>query len=437
MRRSRPIAIACLLAGAGAPMAAQTPPAPLDAAARRAVIDTIAVQVERTYVDADTGRLIAARLRDRLRAGVYDTIPDGTRLARLLTADLRAVNGDLHMSVTYAPGSSVGPFGAAVANAERLRHFALGRLDVLPGNVGYMEVTGFSSDDRAKDAIVGALRYLETTDAMIIDVRRNNGGSPALVNFLLSHFTGPDTLPAIVSRVRGLQPGSIRSSTQYTLAAVPGPRRPDVPLFVLTSRGSLSAAEGFAFVAQNLKRATIVGDRTGGAGHNVTFMASGHGFQTTISFSRVSDPRTGREWERVGVQPDVQADAATALDAAHGRALEAIAATADAGRQRQLRLIAETVEARLHPRAVPASTLARYAGVYEGNRRVTVSGTRLLYETSIGVVPEPLLALSDSTFALASQARLVFEPQAGGAMRIRVLLPDGNELMLARLRGRR
>jgi hypothetical protein len=71
-------------------------------------------------------------------------------------------------------------------------HFALGRVDVLPGNIGYMEINGFSVDQAARDVVVGALKYLQTTDALIIDLRRNRGGDANLVNFLISHFTGPD-----------------------------------------------------------------------------------------------------------------------------------------------------------------------------------------------------------------------------------------------------
>lgn len=322
-----------------APAGAQ-PPA-LDPAARRAVVDTVAAQVERVYVDADTGRLIAAAVRARRDAGAYDRVDDPARLAALLTADLRAVNGDLHLSVAHIPDAAGGA-RAPLAFADRSQHYALGRVDVLPGNVGYFQVDGFSGDPAARDVVVAALRYLETTDAIILDLRRTRGGSAMLVNFLVSHFTGPEPVASVVVKERQ----SATSFTRHTLASVPGPRRPDVPLYVLTGRGTASAGEDCAFVLQNLKRATLVGDRTAGAGHNVTFLPAGHGFRTGISFSRVSDPRTGKEWERVGVQPDVRADVATADLTAHALALRALAASADPARRRRLELAADSVEAR-------------------------------------------------------------------------------------------
>src|SRR5678816_2847448 len=87
---------ASMVAGIGAQANAQA--ASLDAAVRREVIDTIAAQVERIYVDADTGRMIAATVRERQRAGAYD-VSEPARLSQLLTADLRSVNHDLHLSV--------------------------------------------------------------------------------------------------------------------------------------------------------------------------------------------------------------------------------------------------------------------------------------------------------------------------------------------------
>jgi len=332
---------------------APAPPAPLDGPTRRAVVDSVTAQVERLYVDPDTGRMIANVLRSRVAAGAYDTIVDPRRFSARVTGDLRSVNNDLHLALVYAPNGGISPFSQAMAAAERQRHYSFGKLDVLAGNVGYIELTGFAAATEASSIAVAALRYLETTDAIIIDVRRNNGGSPALANLIVSHFVGPDTIATVTSRVRGLEPGSIRTATQYTLASVPGPRRTDVPLYVLTSRGTVSAGEWFSFTLQNLKRATLVGERTAGAGHNVTFAPAGHGFSTTISYSRVADARTGKEWEQVGVQPDVPVAPAAALDVAHLAALDVITHNATDARKRELARIRETVQARRDSLARP------------------------------------------------------------------------------------
>ena len=91
---------------------------------------------------------------------------------------------------------------------------------------------------------------------------------------------------------------------------------------MLVDQGSFSAAEDVAFVLQSLGRAPIVGERTRGGGRNNMLVPVGHGLVASVTFTRVSDPRTGREWEGVGVQPEIETAPADALAAAHRHALE-------------------------------------------------------------------------------------------------------------------
>ena len=445
------VAMATLDVRAQMPATSSTP-APLTASVRRAVIDTLAARLRRHYVDADTGALIADRVRARLAAGAYDTVTSPGRFAEMLTVDLRSVNGDRHLNVTYSPdspGARPGPEGLQMpavlpqpvmptspppsspgADAVRRNNYSLGRLDILPGNVGYMDIRGFSGAQMVIPAIKSALEYLQGTDAIIFDLRRNGGGSPFSVNIIISHFTTSDTLPSLTVKNRS----GNQTFTRYTFATVPGPRRPTVPLYVLTSGATASAGEDFTFVLKNMKRATIVGGTTAGAGHNNATLALGNGFNASISFTRVMDPKTGAEWERVGVTPDVPVEPARALDVAHALALKTIAASeTDPRRRRILDLTRETVEAQATPRAVPPATLGGYAGEYEGGRTISVEDGRLMYSGRPGFLAEPLAALSDTTFALGAN-RLTFDREASGRVRLRITPPEGESLTYARVK---
>ena len=427
-------------------------PPPLTAAVRRAVVDSLVARLWRHYVDADTGVLIARRVHDRLAVGAYDTITSPGRFAEALTVDLRSVNDDRHLNVTYNPGSPgarPGPEGLRMpavlpqpvlpttpppsspgADAARRTNYGLGRVDILPGNVGYMDIRGFAGAQMVIPAIKSALEYLQGTDAIIFDLRRNGGGSPFSVNIIISHFTTADTLASLTVKNRS----GNQTFTRYTFATVPGPRRPNVPLYVLTSGATASAGEDFTFVLKNMKRATIVGGTTAGAGHNNAVLDLGEGFNASISFTRVMDPKTGAEWERVGVTPDVPVDQARALDVAHALALKEIAAKeADARWRRILDLTREGIEAQATLRTVAPATLAAYAGEYVGGRVVTVDGGRLMYSPRLGLPPEPLIALNDTTFALGA-ARLTFEPDGARKFRLRVTPPDGEPLTYARVK---
>lgn len=438
---SRRLAAALGLAGAAllsppapAHLAAQQPVPRLDAAARRAVVDSLRSLLIRVYVDADTGRLIAEHVRAAHASGAYDSIADAGELGRALTRDLRSVNGDGHLAVGFAPDAPVdrlGPGGlefagegggddaAAVEAQARGFHFGLGKLELLAGNVGYAELTGFFDGDAAERMMLAALEYLRDADAVIFDLRAHGGGSGDMSNWLLSHFLAGDSLLTlrVVERVNG------RTVDRYTLAEVPGPRRPEVPLFILTSGATASAAEDFTFILDNLGRAVVVGDTTAGAGHNNTLLALGHGMVASISFSRVTDPNTGREWERVGITPDMAVPAERALAAAHLAALDTLAAKGPPPAARRLQLLRETTAARYTPRAVPEARLRGYAGTY-GDREIRFRGGGLVYRRGQGG-EVGMIALSDSTFALESAPAVRIEFRGSGAETVLVVRQQG------------
>lgn len=328
-------------------------PAVISAATRKAVLDTVINAVRRLYVDADTANRIADRLAERQRAGAFDTLTTSDRLSDAVTKELRAINGDLHLSLRFDP--QLAPLSPWPPSAEALsseltegpatepptsrtrilgeptpvegvppemfndpryveakrRNFGLSKVEVLPGNIGYLEIRGFMGAPGAEHVIEDALRFLERTDALIVDLRRNGGGSGVMSHLIASHFL-PKT-PIETIRVKSRGNGSY---TQTSFATVAGPRRTDVPLYILTSRRTGSAAEEFAFILRNAGRATIVGDRTAGAGHMVQSYNAGEGFLVWISVTRVSDVKTGLEWEGVGVQPHHPVPSESALEKA-------------------------------------------------------------------------------------------------------------------------
>jgi hypothetical protein len=415
----------------------------IDAKVRNEVVDKIATEFARLYVDADTGRMIADHLRQRARAHAYDQLSDPRLFAEAMSTDLQAINGDKHLFVNFAPGVEFdrpGPGGIVpdTGRVQRTRpgadegarrnHWSLGRVDILPGNVGYFKVTGFEGSKTALDATSAALAYLEGTDAMIFDMRGMGGGSGEQSNFLISHFTGPDTVPSLVVTNRS----SGRRRVRYTLATVPGKRRPQVPIWILTDRGTASAGEDFAFVLQQLGRARTVGDRSAGAGHNNDIVDAGHGFGVSISFTRVADPRSGKEWERIGVIPDMSVNPASALTAAHAAALDSLATLAkDPVWARTLRVTQMGVTAQANPPAISAETLSGYAGTYEGGRVISLDRGALSFRRFASRPPRILTAVNDSTFVL-NELEITFRRASGGAIQMVQHLPDGSVFVLRR-----
>jgi retinol-binding protein 3 len=406
--------------------AAQTPA--LDARVRSAVIDSIAVRLERQYVDLDTARMIGAALRARLKAGAYDTITTPARFAEVVTRHMRLVNNDRHLSLQAqggAPGGGGGPQGP---NA-RQQNFGISRVEVLPGNIGYLEIRGFMGQAGYQPILASALKTLENTDGLIIDVRRNGGGSSEMSHMLFSHFLSAQP----VNTIKVFQRATNNTQMRQSFAEVVGPRRTDVPLYLLTSQGTASAAEEFSFVLKNAHRATLVGDRTAGAGHMVNVNSIGHGFAVGISITRVMDARTGLEWEGAGVQPDVKVAPELALDVAHAAALRRIAPTRSGVERALLERTAESLDARVKPVAVDAAKLRQWVGAYDEGRSIAYREGRLWYSRREGVMADELIPLAGDRFAVNGAARVSFV--SGPRVVMTVEGPDGTRLSYVRLKG--
>jgi len=406
------------------------------------IVEAVADAIAQRYVFPDAGAKIAAYIRDRARQGAYERLTGG-ELADALTRDLRVENGDRHLYVQYQPGQTAGPAGGspsgpvrqtsggtpASAELMRRRNYFLNRAERLDGNVGYLDVRRFFGlTDDALAAAAGAMAFLAQTDAMIVDVRYAPGGDVRMVDMLASYFFDKVT-PTLASYVRSRNETIQRS----TLESVPGRRRPGIPVYVLTSRDTGSAAEDFAFLMQQTGRATLVGDRTGGAGHMNAILGIGGGYAVSVSIGRTFNPKTNEGWEGTGVQPDVRATAAAALDTAHRLALAALMEKAtDAAVRRELSWTRDALDARRSPPAVDEQTLKSFVGQY-GVRFITFAEGRLWYQRAADAEKIPLTAVSSTEFAMGEGQRFKFVTTPS-SVEMRLLNTDGTDVPYTRQR---
>lgn len=344
MRLTLAFAALCL----AMPLAAQDrdpgPDRTIDAPERRTVIDGLIDKLRQSYVFPDTAVAMERAIRARQRRGEYDRITSAQAFADSLTSHLQAVSRDRHLRVRHstrllpvASDHDTGPSPQDRAEARafgRRVNFGFERVERLPGNVGYLELRSFGFDvDDMKDAAAAAFTFLGNTDALIIDVRRNGGGSPFMVAQVSSYLFGPDTvlLNSLYWRPRN------RTDDFYTHREIPGTRYgPDKPIYVLTSRNTFSGAEEFCYNLQTRKRATIVGDTTGGGAHPGGVQRVTDHFAVWVPTGRAINPITKTNWERVGVRPDVAVPADQALKTAHLAALRTLRAQAADDEQRSM-----------------------------------------------------------------------------------------------------
>jgi hypothetical protein len=310
--------LAALLAAAtvGAqPPGPPPPPAPLDAASRTAVVDAAAKALRERYVYPDVGRSAAEAIEAALAAGTYDEIVQPWAFAERLTADLQDVAHDKHMRLSARGPAPAAATGGPPPGPPPRSEAGVARADRLPGNIGYIEVVALPGLDAFKPPVEKAMASLADTRALIIDLRRNGGGTPHAEVYLTSYLLDP-AKPIAVNRFVWRNPGTETFRTEEFMSSPTPYWYRDKPVYVLTSARTFSGGEAVAYDMQALKLATIVGETTGGGANPGGMAPLTPDFAMFVPGGRGENPTTGTNWEGVGVKPDVEAPAADALKVA-------------------------------------------------------------------------------------------------------------------------
>lgn len=298
---------------------------------KKEVIDSIAKLLKDNYVFPDMGVKLGEYIIAKHKKGDYDNFNDVKKFAAQLTSDLQEVSKDLHLRVIFDPRAAKEQlypkkFTDEELEAQRnwkltlgqLQNFGFENVKILDGNIGYLKLTGFFSLENAGPTAVAAMNFLANTFAVIIDLRESGGGSPQMGQLLATYFLDkePVLLNSIYTRVKD------ETNQYWSLPYVPGKMMTDTDIFLLTSKDTFSAPEGFAYMLQQQKRATVIGETTRGGAHPGETKPVNERFLLWIPMARVIDPISKTNWEGVGVKPDIETTKEQALITAHIEALK-------------------------------------------------------------------------------------------------------------------
>lgn len=381
----------------------------------REVVTEMASLIENNYFDADKGREIASELRRAERAGTFAKYSDPRDLAAALTVRLKPA--DRHFNVIWlaAPpaSTSAAPDHEGRASALTGRGYGFRTVSMLAGSIGYIEMRSLPyisfrrPDDPARAAADAALQLISGANAVILDLRSAVGGYPEMAGYIVSAFTDPKADIYNVFHGRG-GTESERPAQPYRSPKL------DVPLYVLVSGSTASAAESAAYTLQAAQRATLVGELTSGAANPGGMLPVGDGFNVFVSNSTPINPITGTNWEGKGVQPDVAVPAEQALGRAHVLALQQLLEERGGSAATEIQWALEYLTAENASRAGVA--LDAYAGNYAG-AVVSVAGDTL----SVRRQRHPVLRLRHfrgDTFIVMDEPsqRVVFERKPAGTV---------------------
>ncbi|MEM6251344.1 MAG: S41 family peptidase [Cyanobacteria bacterium P01_D01_bin.156] len=294
----------------------------LDQTSRTEVLEAI-VEVLDRYAFPEAANKAQTDIRQRLDQGGYGDIVSGHQFAETLTTQLQTLTSDRSVKV-YCSATPLPNLSADTApTAEELdyqhqqsqrRNFDINRVERLAGNIGFLQLYGFEPPEFAGETLAAAMTCIAYTDGLIIDLRYNRGGSPAMVALLCSYLL--PAYPAVhISDV--CWPVEQRVEQSWTVPHVAGPRYLGRPIYLLIGPETATAAEEFAYTLKQLKRATLIGETTAGKANPGAGQRLHDHFWMFLPTGQVLSSVTGENWESSGVLPDFKVPEELALKTAH------------------------------------------------------------------------------------------------------------------------
>ena len=287
----------------------------LDADQRKRIVSSAAANLQQHYFDRAAAEKMAGALSAHEKHGDYDAVTDPATFAALLTQQMREVNADRHLTLDYfqdplpqQPAGQTPEVLAQYRETMKRQNCAFERIELLSRNIGYVKLNSFPDLQVCRVATMAAMTYVNHADAIIFDLRDNRGGNPETVQFIGSYlFDHPEYW---------YNPRENTSEQSWTRSPVAGNDLADKLVFVLTSANTISGAEQFCYDLKMLKRATLIGETTGGAAHSGIWHRIDDHFGMGIPEAKAINPYSSPDWAEIGVEPDVNVRASDALDAA-------------------------------------------------------------------------------------------------------------------------
>ncbi len=397
-------------------------------------VEEIAHLLENKYVSPQLGKQMKAHLLTNLKKGSYNKLTDPLTFAERLKNELQAISNDKHvyLNVIDPAAAPMQKPMASRGNVNR-KEAAFQNLQILPGQVGYVEIKHFLPTEYAATDVMSTMLYLSKADAVIFDLRRHKGGNGHIVQLLLGYlFEEPTLINTVYDRINDtthqmytqrtvsetliqeydpISKSYVTIDSTSTGSMLPELTKADV--YVLTSDVTFSAGEEFVYDLKSRKRATIIGTTTGAGGNPTRFYPVNEHFSVSIPWAKSINPITGEGWEGVGVTPHIVVHPAKALEKAHLLAIDKLLEKAtDEQSKNKLLFDLQVAKALYSPVEIDQAMLSKFAGNYGEYNIFFEEG--ILYAKKGRQGKLPLFAINGQTFGINEEVKVGFQVNENG-----------------------
>lgn len=280
----------------------------LSPAERQASLHAVIRILNEQYVFPETALKVSEVLLQQEQNGALDEVTSHALFAEKVGALMRQHSGDGHLNLALIAEQGGVSHRLKETDSRKINNFAFEQARILPGNVGYLKLYKFWQAEEAHQVGHAALVFLSHSDHIVIDLRDSGGGSPQLVQYLISHFVPEGILLWDLLDRNGKSTEQIRS-----LAVPDSGLLKTKPLYILQSEELVSAGELFGYTLQQLGRAVVIGETSAGLAHYTGAAQVNDWLFVRIPMFRPINPVTGTNFERVGVEPNIKVTAEMAL----------------------------------------------------------------------------------------------------------------------------
>jgi len=300
------------------------------------VLTNLILKIEKIYPFPEISEKIVAGLETQISNGYYDNVASSVEFATQVTNSLEEFSKDKHLDLIYnlelakallEGTTNSSDYTAEEAKIEIWNNYGFKELKILEGNVGYLNLSVFFSTDYAGKIADISIAYFSNCNALIIDLRQNGGGWGDMVVYLLGYLID-NKEPLLLNITESTMDSTIYSEIVPTY--VPGKKLTNIPIYILTSPATASAAESFTSHLKYFNaNVTIVGKKTKGAENPVEHIAIDESFVLQIPAWKKIYAKNPIVWEGVGINPDVEVDPGEAMVTAYKNALQKLLKTSN------------------------------------------------------------------------------------------------------------